>query len=534
MKRCKCNRSFRGKDGYCKNCRPKVEPDNNKDWDKFLTMVVTVVNDMDFGVPFITSDTNYTIEDWDALDRARFLVARERAWNKSLKAEAESLRGRWGPEEVEVGGDLEDGVEDATDFEYEAEDGQYLESRIPGYTEVKFVGLQDHHLDAIEALRKRLGGLPMCDETFVGLDSIALVGIKDRLGNIKMDLQAAWSAVATVRGPQCPASLMPLRHMDDAEIASMALEGSIARGMLTVEDISWALRVSNELGEPCSSLDESSIKSWELNKARDRAPEAGPDIRYPDASLAVDIDDPVDIAGTTSTEGVLGQLQVCEAVGEMTYDMWLEERNSQWTDRKGEVHTSEFWDPQAGTKKALYACVRGLMSQADKAQARDGKLVWHMRGFGRGLSAACRLTSAKSGAPWEFAIPVEIVYDQMAADDAAFGQLWECVKKIQVKAPGFDQPIHLRCHGERPVGEGSAEWLGSWRTKMRMLRMWSILRDGGVNENGVVTKHIRVKVWINKDRELRVALGLPSAAPASRAPASRTPINKAPSVRAAK
>jgi len=419
-----------------------------------------------------------------------------------------------------------------------------LNNRIPlAFTEVKFVGLDTHHLEAINSFARILsiqGKLPQVDIP-EDPDPVAMIGIKDELGNIKMELQSAWSIVRTVRGQGCPKNMLSYRELEDNELAGLALYRSFRRGMITPEELSWAVKVSHELGEPCSSLDEDNMKHWEANKARDKKMDSN-DMVYPEGEWVhcvatwdhhtktwldysgpdtlVDLDEPIDRpvrvgneARFKTTEGDFGQVQVlCDLGHEMKYDLWLEERVNKFDG-------STYGDPQGRTKAAIMSALRELMDREFKVvdQVVDNKpvkmLVWKFFGISNswhegkirvdGTITAGAMRSGKTDtAPWKVAIPMEMVYRHLGTKDENFGILLNLVKDLMLKEEKLGTKIN-------------------WRARQRMLRIWHTLKG---NEE-FMPRHLVVKVWIHKDKEWRVALGLPSA-PAARQtppPARHTP-----------
>ena len=413
----------------------------------------------------------------------------------------------------------------------EAMFSEYLDKRIPDLcSEVRFTGIAEHHMDAINELVKLTGPLPMVDEALDTLDQVQMVGVADRLANIKMEFQSCWSIVHTVRGKQCPKNMLKYRENTDEEIAGYALSQSIKRGMVTLQDIGWAVHVANKFGEPTSSIDEDNMKHWEDNKKRDRQLKSN-DIEYADESLNLDIDDPIDRPApigkeaTFTTEGDFGQVQIVEPTelkGEhgLYYDLWAEARTNKWDG-------STYLDPQRGTRSAILSCVRELLNDRT-FKVRGNKIVWKFKGFNGGLTAAAMRAGDSPKAPWKVALPLEMLYRHMGYKDDRFSELLSMVKGAMFPKPQEDCIKHVE--GESFYMEdgsvnpkclckssgGRIEGRTNWKTRQRLVRMWDVLKH-----DKTMPKHLIIKIWVHKDEEWRVALGLPSA-PAT--PAKRTSI----------
>jgi hypothetical protein len=361
------------------------------------------------------------------------------------------------------------------------------------FSEVKFSGLAEHH---IELLLKQFGGIPEMPAELTGIDrfdEVQMIGVRDRLANIKLDLSSCWAMVRTVRGESCPEECLKHRELEDVEIALRVLHKLIRLGAVSSEDLAWAFHVSELFGEVLSGLDEDNVKRWQLNKSRDRQMESG-DLRYGDETVAVDIDDPVDIGGTMGTEGDFGQVQIIEPNDKshpMFFDLWVEGRTNQHT---GQVYL----DPQRETRSAVLSCVRELMDRPFVVR-NNQKLVWKFQGFGGQLTAAATKTK-NPRAPWKVAIPMEMMYRKLADKSEAINQLLGLVKEVLVGTRTITSSIN-------------------WKSRQAMIRMWHVLKG-----NEQMPRFLIVNIWIHRDADWRVALGLPSdAAPAVRKSGNQCP-----------
>jgi hypothetical protein len=386
----------------------------------------------------------------------------------------------------------------------------YLDKRIPNkFQEVRFSGLAEHHITTVLSY---FNGVPSCPEDLNELElfnEIQMVGVRDRLANIKMEFSSAWACVQTVRGKQCPANLLELRELTDEAIAVRALTKFVGLGLITNEDISWAYHVAARFGEVTTEFDENSIKHWEENKKRDKQMDSN-DLEYQDTEVNVDIDDPIDRPAPVkdeakfTTEGQFGQVQILTPISDgLQFDFWVEFRVNKFDG-------SPYSDPKARTRSAILAAVRELFDRT--FVVRGDKLVWKFAGFGINKELTAAATRTKSPkAPWKIALPMEMVYRHLGAKDDAFGELLNIVKSVQLGCTKIEGKIN-------------------WKSKQRMIRMWHVLKAN----TEFIPKHLVINIWIHKDEEWRVALGLPSAPAAGPAPRQvvRPQTVPAPTVRA--
>jgi len=381
-------------------------------------------------------------------------------------------------------------VEDALEAQ-----GTFLEKRIPYmHQEVRIPNLTEDQVDLINEtatmdslVRGRIEVAGMED-----LQPITMIGIRDRVMNIKDTLGLAWSMVRTVRGKQCPPELKRYRVLEDVSIGRRALQKLIKLGLITDEDLGWLLAVCDRYGEPGAGgeLENSELMSWEFNKDYKNREMESNAIGYPPGPMRVhytwdgkDWNDHTGYAPTVldnepvestapigkearfTTDGAFGQVQIVtpnDQQADIYQDLLVVKRTASWTDRRGTKHQETYMDPRDETRAALLAAIREVIDR--QMVEVNGKLRWKTRAPWDGL---------KPKQPMTLDVPVMAVYNHLGDKDDSFGWLLDRVKNVVHTGKKLGSSVNIV-------------------TAHRMIRMYHIIRN-----TGTVTKSLRVKVWVN-------------------------------------